>query len=373
MSSTTTWRVEDAPRTPSDPAHPDAWAVQALCDIDHARQHALHGWTDLWAPLVVRVPILLSDEYGTKLVVVALAPDAPADPGADDVLGVGVVVLPHADNTHVAHVDVVVRPGHEGKGVGTALLRHVEEVAAAHERTSLLAWTTHAPEPPPGPGALEAPTGEGRVPADAHAVRFAQRHGYVLEQVARHSVLTLPGDEDARAALLADARAAAGPEYRTHTWWDTVPDAWLPALAVLWTRMSTDAPNAGYDTEEERWDAERVRHHLLTRAQRHQRVLLTAAEHVPTGTLAAFTVLEVPVPDVPFGFQEDTLVLREHRGRRLGMLVKAVNLDAYAAWRPGERRLHTWNAQENTHMLAINVALGYAPQAVSAGWQRRTT
>ena len=31
--------------------------------------------------------------------------------------------------------------------------------------------------------------------------------------------------------------------------------------------------------------------------------------------------------------------------------------------------MHTWNAQENAHMLAINVALGFAPASVDAEWQ----
>ena len=72
-------------------------------------------------------------------------------------------------------------------------------------------------------------------------------------------------------------------------------------------------------------------------------------------------------------FQEDTLVLREHRGRRLGMLVKTANLARLAEVQPGARRIGTWNAEENAHMLAINVALGFRPAGVWAAWQRRTT
>jgi len=370
MRTTSDWRVVDAPPAPTDLDHPDAWAYQALCDIDHAHELARYGWTDLWAPLHVRLPQYADQEYAIQHLAVAVAAEVPA--GAQDVLGTVTVNMPRHDNTHMAQVFLQVRPGHERRGIGTALLRHAERVMSDHGRHTVIGWSGHSPEPPSGPGALEAPTGAGRVPADAPAALFALRHGFDLEQVVRHSVLTLPGDPSVRADLLTDARARAGEEYRAHTWWDTVPDAWLDALAVLWTRMSTDAPNAGYDLGEDPWDAARVRHHLARRAQQHQRVLLTAAEHVPTGTLAAFTELAVPAPDVPFGFQGDTLVLADHRGRRLGMLVKGINLEAYTAWRPGGRRLHTWNAQENEHMLAINVALGFRPTGIAAGWQRRT-
>lgn len=134
--------------------------------------------------------------------------------------------------------------------------------------------------------------------------------------------------------------------------------------------MSTDAPMGGLDLQEDPYDADRMLATVRRAANAGLHVLMTVAEHVATGRLVAFSVLEVPHADVPFGFQEDTLVVREHRGRRLGMLVKAVNLEQLAAWRPGVHRLHTWNAQENGHMLGINVALGFRQAGVSAAWQR---
>ncbi|MDF9876540.1 hypothetical protein [Cellulosimicrobium cellulans] len=51
------------------------------------------------------------------------------------------------------------------------------------------------------------------------------------------------------------------------------------------------------------------------------------------------------------------------------MLVKVAVLDELARARPSSRRVHTWNAQENAHMLAINDALGFAPASVDAEWQ----
>ncbi|MNW53221.1 hypothetical protein D3C74_307740 [compost metagenome] len=98
---------------------------------------------------------------------------------------------------------------------------------------------------------------------------------------------------------------------------------------------------------------------------------MTVAEHVPTGTLAAFSVFAYPKDRTAFAFQEDTLVLREHRGHRLGMLVKVVNLDELAVRRPATERIHTWNAEENDHMLAINIDLGFTPAGGYAGWQKR--
>ncbi|GMA24079.1 hypothetical protein GCM10025864_18380 [Luteimicrobium album] len=228
----------------------------------------------------------------------------------------------------------------------------------------------HTPEPPPGPGALEPATGVGRAPAADAGVRFAVGHGFTLEQVARHSVLDLPVDSDHLHALRAGAEAAAGPDYQVHVWTDEVPDEHLAGIAVLQTRMSTDAPSGGLDFQEDPWDAERVRDAFARTLASGAHPVVCAVEHVPTGTLAGFTVVSLPDRRPAVVFQEDTLVLREHRGHRLGMLVKATLLAELARTRPAAERVHTWNAQENDAMLGINVALGFRPAGIDAEWQR---
>jgi len=388
----TTWRAVDAPPVPPTLEHPDIWAYQAYSDIEHDVQLATWGWTDWWAPLPVIHGALQQQEYQRKVLVVALHAGAPgAAPGSAtdtssggdvpltdgtapaprDVGGAAIVNLATVSNTHLAYVTLLVRPGLEGQGIGDVLLDRVEETARAADRTTVIAFSNHSPEPAPGPDTLDPPTGAGRVPAASRPARFALGRGFTLEQVERASVLRLPVDPTLLDELGGQSAEVAGDDYRLHTWWDEVPTVWEDQVAVLWTRMSTDIPNAGLDVTESPWDAARVRSHLRDLAGRHQHVLITVAEHAPTGTLAAFSVLQMPVPDVPFAFQEDTLVLREHRGHRLGMLVKIANLRAYEDRRPGERRINTWNAQENEHMLAINVALGFEPVGVAAVWQKR--
>ncbi|GAA4622148.1 GNAT family N-acetyltransferase [Cellulomonas oligotrophica] len=363
------WTVRPAPPVPDTLDHPDVWAYAGLTEVSRRSTAAVWGWTDTWAPLPVRLPMLRPSPYGETAVWVAVEGDGRS---ADDVVGFASVYLPLTANETTAIHGVVVDPRHEGRGIGAALLAQVHDHAAAHGRTVLQAFSPHAPEPPAGPDALEPPTGSGRVPRHDRAVRLAQRHGYVLEQVARASVLELPGDAAGRARLRDEARARAGEEYRTHTWLDDLPADRLDDLALLWTRMSTDAPHGAVEQAEDPWDADRVREHLERLRVSHQHVLMTVAEHVASGRLVAFSWLQVPTAPVPFAFQEDTLVLREHRGHALGMLVKTVNLDAFTAMRPDALRIHTWNAQENAHMLAINVAMGFRPSGVSAVWQRTT-
>ncbi|MDM7829942.1 GNAT family N-acetyltransferase [Cellulomonas edaphi] len=274
------------------------------------------------------------------------------------------------DNTHTGYVDVGTAPTARGGGIGDAIYDRLMDVARQAGRTKLMASTDQAVEPPAGPTALSAPTGQGRVALDDPGVRFLTRRGWQLEQVSRRSVLDVP----LPAAALADhreaAQRAAGDEYRVLHWSGPTPAEWLDQFAILQTRMSTDVPTAGLDWGEETWDAQRIRDREAEFAERDLRFLTAVVEHVPTGTLAGYTAfLVVPHTD-EYVHQHDTLVIREHRGRRLGMLLKAANLQRLAVEMPTVRRIGTWNAEENAPMLAINVELGFRPAGGAGEWQR---
>ena len=300
---------------------------------------------------------------------VALIDGAGDEPAPDDVLGWGVLELPLRENTGWAYLQVGVREHARGRGIGSALYDELFAVARAAGRATFMTETEHRVEPPPGAGALEAPTGSGRVPLDDAGVRFAQRRGWRLEQVERHSRLPLPMDPAVLAAHRDAALAAAGPDYRTVTWVGPTPPAWQDAMALLRTRMSAGVPLAGLEYEEDRWDAERLRAHDERLVERGIEVTVTAAEHVSSGELVAYSELEVMPTGDELVHQGDTYVLTPHRGHRLGMLVKAVNLQRLAADRPATQRVGTWNAEENGHMLAINVELGFRPAGCCGAWQ----
>ena len=87
------------------------------------------------------------------------------------------------------------------------------------------------------------------------------------------------------------------------------------------------------------------------------------------GEIAGYTELELPF-EREFAYQSDTLVVGAHRGNGLGMLVKLANLVRLAESSPERTVVYTWNADENEHMLAINVALGFRSFALESTWQR---
>jgi hypothetical protein len=95
-----------------------------------------------------------------------------------------------------------------------------------------------------------------------------------------------------------------------------------------------------------------------------------AALHVLSENLVGFSELTVPRDGGGTVRQEDTLVLSEHRGHRLGMLLKIASLRRPAALSPRSRMIYTFNA-ENRHMLDANEALGFRAVGLEGAWRNR--
>ncbi|MFO7691427.1 MAG: GNAT family N-acetyltransferase [Cryobacterium sp.] len=262
---------------------------------------------------------------------------------------------------------VQVLPEWRGRGIGTLLADRIEALAAQSGCRILIIY---APSPlAPGP-TLASPTGFGAVPRNNPEVRFLLQRGYRLEQVERGSRLALPLGDELLANFAEQAAAFAGPEYIVYCWRDRTPPSWREDLAVLYTRMSTDPPTAGLGEPEDVWTAERIVHEEELRAG-SPRILLTAAvRHQPSNRFVGYTQLSVPAETHRAVSQEDTLVLHENRGHRLGMLLKAANLHYLRREHPGHPSVITFNAAENRHMLAVNEALGFVPIGYEGAWRK---
>lgn len=370
MTTTTTWTVQEVP-VPATLDDADAWLLLGANRVRTAGVVDVWGSTDLAdSPQAELAEVRDGDaERTVRLVVVDDSAAEPGDPVAS-VIGTASIGLPVRDNRHSAFVTIDVLAAHRRRGVATALLDAAAAVAREDGRTLLMTHTADRVEAAAGPGGLEAPTGAGRVDLDNLAVQWLRRTGWKLAQVDRRSVLDLPVDPDLLRRHADESAAAAGAEYRLHTWGTDVPEQWLEQYAALLAQMSTDAPLGEVDWRPEVWDGARVRAQEVMLHDAGYELLVTAAEHVPTGRLAAFTNFWIPSHTAEAVHQGDTLVVAAHRGHRLGMLVKTANLTALAEQRPAVRRVGTWNAQENRWMLAINIALGFRPAGVSGSWQR---
>ena len=283
--------------------------------------------------------------------------------------GVAMVTLPLTDNLHSARVHVAVAPAARRTGLGTRLYAAAEQAAVGNGRRTLLGETDHPGRPGAGAGSTLAPkSGTGSVPSDA-AAQFAVRSGFTLEQVDRVSLLNVADINDGP-EVSAAAAAAAGDGYALEFWHGACPEPLVSAYALLRQKMSTDAPMAGLDLEEEQWDAARIRETERKAQEMDAQVLVSAVRDVSSGQLAGHTVLMVFNSNPAVAFQDDTLVLHGHRGHRLGMLLKAANLVRLQEELPAAARIWTWNAAENSYMLTINEKLGFEAVGYSGQWQK---
>ena len=268
--------------------------------------------------------------------------------------------------TEVAWLDVRVLPEFEGRGIGRALSDRSEAIARELGAVRLIMYTVTAD----GPGErLVAPTGFGSLPADNRGVRFLLARGWTLEQVERGSRFPLPADPEKLAALRAAAEQHAG-DYRVLTWVGLTPPELLDDLAELQTRMSTDAPNAGLDEPVDVWSPERFANKEIQLLESPIQLLTAAARHEPSGRLAGFTRISVAHDLAKAASQWETIVLREHRGHRLGMLMKIANLQLLEEAAPGHPSVLTWNAEENRPMLGVNEAVGFVPIGYEGAWKK---
>jgi hypothetical protein len=151
-------------------------------------------------------------------------------------------------------------------------------------------------------------------------------------------------------------RAAAG--YSLVSWVGPVPEEFIEQAAAVYNAMA-DAPRDPEVAHEE-WDAQRVRERVNDlRPYYGMRDYTVAARHDDTGELAALTEISVDPADPGWGFQVFTVVARSHRGHRLGLLLKISMMELLATTEPQLERIVTWNGQGNTHMIAVNEAMGY--------------
>ena len=267
------------------------------------------------------------------------------------VVGALRLAMPVHDNPRLVVVNLAVHPDHRRRGTGSRLLRQAEEVAAREGRSVLVAETQWVPE--------------GR---DEFGEEFAARSGYAAAQVELRSSLALPADRERLAGLLGRDGTDG---YRTQTFWDGIPEELLDGRAELSRRMSTDVPLGDLELEEEAWDADRVRTQYEVVAAMGRRVVDTFAVEEATGRLVGFTEVQVtPGEDPVVAYQQDTLVMREHRGHALGLRLKAANTLALMDEVPRATVVRTWNAEENAPMLAVNAQLGYVRDAFLREWQK---
>ncbi len=258
----------------------------------------------------------------------------------------GSITVPRLDNLDTAEIGLCVKPAARGRGHGAAAVDLLLLRCRELDRTRITTQVSHGLDGTPSAG-------------DRLAARcgFASKFG----EVRRLLDLSTAGDWSGLAGAV-----PAG--YTVTTWVDRAPASVVPGLAALEARMSIDAPRGDLGFEPERWDAARwmVREDdALARGRLHVGAHVTVGDEV-----VGYTDLGVPRSQPEVGFQWTTIVRADHRGHRLGLLLKIASYRRLRAESPATRWVTTWNAADNAHMIAINEAMGFRAVDAWSGWQR---
>jgi len=252
------------------------------------------------------------------------------------VVAVLAVWLPHWDNTHMGWIELTVDPLWRREGIGRRLFRAGVERVRSDGRRVVMA---DAFEGTPGIAFLEA-MGLTRAAVeeerrqdivDLDRQRLREEYEVASRAAAAYELLRLPG---------------------------SVPEALLPQVVAL-TAAINDAPTDDLDLEDEVFSAERIRAFEAAQEASGRRIYRLLARHSDTGDLAGHTMVAVETEQPWSAWQLDTSVLPEHRGHRLGVLLKVAMLGWLGDAEPQLRTLTTSNAASNAHMVGVNEKLGY--------------
>ncbi|MEV5747950.1 GNAT family N-acetyltransferase [Actinoallomurus sp. NPDC052308] len=232
---------------------------------------------------------------------------------------------------HLGEFTLHVHPEHRRRGVGTTLLRTVARAARDEQRRTLV---------------VEASS-------QTSGAAFLEANGFLCALSLSLLLLNV-----AEARGVEDIVGTEHPGYRLTRWLGVVPDDLAEAFAEAKAAMG-DIPAGKMNYGTTTWDTDRVRDMAEVVEKRGDTLLTVAALHEKT--IAGFTELMIPVGDGTRAIQYDTAVVSGHRGRGLGLWVKAAMLEWLRAEWPAVLEIETDNAEDNAHMLAVNERLGFRP------------
>ncbi|MFB6842363.1 GNAT family N-acetyltransferase [Streptomyces sp. NPDC056361] len=244
---------------------------------------------------------------------------------------------------------LLVHPGMRRRGIGRALHDHAVSLARKHGRSSLTATVVESlpagPPQDPAPAAFAAATGAHRsgIPAGVHQWLDLDRHD-----------------------PLAGGVPATPAGYSLVTWGTVTPDE----HAVPVSRLELSLGDAPADPAQEDVRASYARQFETMRVGRGRRAHHTGVVHRATGTLAGYTSVSKTTGNPAYALQGMTVVHRDHRGHRLGLLLKLANLAYVLRHEPGVRLIETANAEDNHPVIALNAAMGFEPYDRWVFWTR---
>ena len=266
--------------------------------------------------------------------------------GGESLVGRAAAFIPLQENLESISVGVSVHPAFRGQGVATLLAQEVLMPAIRDSGRTLIE------------GCGEIPEGHDPDSPDHPVNRLARRLGISRKNLAVCRALPLPLADTLLDALQAEAEEKLG-QYRVELWDGDIPEEHLEAYGLMLRQLELDEPDEEVEHEAPEYTPERIREGER-RLREQGLVKITAVAIAPDGSFAGNTEVHVhSSPGSTLGWQENTLVMPEHRGHRLGLALKVATHRHLRERAPQLRTLVTWNSHVNPWMIEINEKLGY--------------
>jgi mycothiol synthase len=260
-----------------------------------------------------------------------------ATDGAGAVVGGAELSLPLDEDVHTVGVELGVPGPHRHRGVGQALWAAVQDFAGQEDRTVAQAEVLVPDGAEDWPGA-----------------RFAEARGLRCLEREHRFVLDVPVAADRLVAEATD-------DTEVVSWVGPCPDERLDEWARMRTHMFEDVPIGELTITPRQVDADRVRESDRAMAEQGWTKVRSMALG-PDGAGRGYTELLVSAHDERVVVQDDTFVDRAHRGRGLGLRLKAANLRLLQET-PGllgpRRLVQTFCEEGNAAMRRTNARLGF--------------
>lgn len=314
----------------------DATARDELFRLaDTAAAHDRPGFPTLCRRLFEHDLTTRSDEVDRQVLV-----------GRQDDRAVGAVFVNRSlvEDRATLNCAIVVDPALRRRGIGRQLFDATVVLAREHGRTALV-------------GSVSAPLDESTGWTDSTGFGDMVGGQRLLTNIQRRLDLA-DIDVEREDHLYAEASAAAH-DYRLVHWTDAAPEKYIADLARLEGRINADVPHGDAEVEVKQVDTARMRRWEDERVAAGMTMLTLAVQPRDGGRLAGYTQLRVLRNHQGFAGLPITLVDPDHRGHRLGLLLKIAARRLLAREQPRIRAVVTNNAADNAPILAINDRLGY--------------
>lgn len=263
---------------------------------------------------------------------------------AGQIVAVASTLCRLTDNTDLANVALFVAPEHQNCGYGSLLMDHLAVKFKALGRTKLVGQTSFAF-------------------ADEHThpvLGWWAKNDFHPILTAHRRFLTLPVTQNRIDQLWQEVQPHCA-DYQIEVLVGQVPEALLASYCAVTNQITVDAPTGGDDFEALNETPESVSARTQMWAERGERCYFAVA--TKADQVVGVSDLAV-LPGVSEAEQGNTIVLKEHRGHRLGLALKLKMLEVLQDQHPEVVRVETENAAENTAMIAVNDQLGFVAEAI---------